>query len=140
VSDIVAVLVVPAPNDPGGLLAKGACGGVPAMVGWYPPDANWSRIEWMLAEDHANRRALPLWWNGALCPEGWDRARRAYAVGVGAVLSHPAILYAESFDPTIGEVETMADGLCFQGLASRVVRLTRVGGRLVELEPAEVGT
>lgn len=102
--------------------------------------------------------ALPLWWDGALVPEGWDRARRsirplvehldAYIqwrptvpagdtlgraiarhdrYGLGRLLDRP--------DPMLGSVQIAAMVAACAGLASRVVLLDLVDGRLVERAP-----
>lgn len=131
-SDIVAVLVVPADGDPGGLLrgADGSdrdrCGARPPSVGlyadrwygWPGPDG------WKVRCD-----GLPLWWDGAVVPDGWDRARRAsFEAGrasVGAV---------QLFDPRLSDVLHIASGLVVGGMASRVVRFVQVDGCLVEVE------
>jgi hypothetical protein len=141
-SDIVAVLVVPAEGDPGGLLAAGACGSIPPLVRrWDTARGPWWGRHYcpegsVVTDDYG----LPLWWDGSLVPEGWDRARRAYVAGAGAVLSHPAVRQVELLDPTPDQAVVLADGLLYRSFASRVVRLTRVDGRLVELEPVGVGT
>ena len=142
--DIVAVLVVPAPNDPGGLLAAGRCGALPPMVMDLNGDGLWEEVdrpEDRTIPDEGDNYAvatLPLWWDGALCVEGWDRARRVLYAAPDPV--HPAFdpllhrFYPDGLDgpPTAG-AEWLAVELVRFGLASRVVRLARVDGRLVEL-------
>jgi hypothetical protein len=126
--EIVAVLVVPAEKDPAGLLAEGRCGWPPA-VAWtdHQPDG-W---HWRVGNTRKGH-ALPLWWDGALVPEGWDRARRAWFNSVA--VSHDAEAVYEMFDPTLELMLPLADSLVGTGLASRVARLTRdAEGRLVEV-------
>lgn len=122
-AEIVAVLVVPAEGDPGGLLAPGACGSVPpsAWVRRYGRGARWTPG---LSGHRTPGDALPLWWDGALVPEGWDRARR---VGISVWNNEP--------NPDLGTVLVCATSLCDRGWGARVVRLARVDGRLVEVEP-----
>lgn len=135
-TDIVAVLVVPAPNDPGGLLAAGACGPIPAMVSDYggrgaAPEWHVTSIVW------AAHVMLPLWWNGALCPEGWAQAHYALEPDAPSEEWHdgPMMLLW----PSLRDVIRVAEMMVTHGLASRVIRLARVDGRLVEVEPVGVG-
>jgi hypothetical protein len=155
-SDIVAVLVIPADKDPGRLLEPGPCDAMPPVVVSGHLCAYEGHRRWQLHSDfagdgcymcHYPLRALPLWWNGALCPEGWDRARRA--LWESNALVHPAhhsLLHSfrpddgDGLDPARDACEWLAVELVRLGLAVRVVRLTRVDGRLVELEPVGVGT
>jgi hypothetical protein len=142
--EIVAVLVVPAAGDPGGLLAAGPCGGVPPRVLSGHTCAYGSHQEWQTPDDLDGRDcymcrhplfALPLWWDGALVPEGWDRARRVYLT---ACRGNPRAVHygtAEVRDPDLYELVGVADELVHADLASRVVRLARVDGRLVEVTP-----
>lgn len=131
-----AVLVVPAEGDPGGLLAAGPCGSAPPAVyripgeDWQPglapkPDRPPPKIL---------RFALPLWWDGALVPEGWDRARRVYGVSCA---DYPDVIADRAYDtplPGMQRLQALADMLVSHGLvASRVVRLALVDGRLVEV-------
>lgn len=127
----VAVLVVPAKGDPGGLLAYGRRMPVgaqgpttltahvsatfaarpPSVTAWGPESALWPS-------------ALPLWWDNALVPEGWDRLNRA--IDKGAWTTHPSVT----------AVLRMAEEAVSDGLASRVVVLARdASGRLVEVQP-----
>lgn len=133
-SDIVAVLVVPAAGDPGGLLA--------VRDPWYtfpPPTVTWSEVRgWRIGRDVTNPMrvvmphwALPLWWDGALVPEGWDRARRIID---SAPLPGAAMDFVHDFHPDVVMTEAIADWLVQASLAARVVRLARVDGRLVEVE------
>jgi hypothetical protein len=138
---IVAVLVVPAEGDPGGLLARGGCEARPPLVHRRialitDPAYTWLngwRTQGSIASDVES--ALPLWWDGALVPEGWDRARRVYAASCA---DHPDVIADRAYDtpsPGMQRLLALADMLVSHGLvASRVVRLTRdADGRLVEV-------
>lgn len=107
------------------------CGARPPSVGLYA--SGWWR--WPGSEEcgKIHYTALPLWWGGALVPEGWDRARRIYLMEGGSLLSHPASLVFDVFKPTICDTEVLAEGLVWRGCAARVVRLASVDGRLVEI-------
>lgn len=139
--DIVGVLVVPADGDPGGLLAEGRCSAYPR----FPPAcAYWraSHQTWCSGGGgHHSGAALPLWWDGALVPEGWDRARRVYlswCTSNGRTHERePHFGTAQASDPDWWEmVARVGAELVRAGLASRVVRLTRdEAGRLVEVTP-----
>ena len=136
-SKIFAVLVVPAEADSGGLL-------------WNPPRlrgtnaGQWhfeGRPPWVETPD-SRQRALPLWWDGALVPEGWDRARRVaarhqlYTHAHGGDRGEFVDLAIALTDPDRDEVIEVADALVRARLASRVVRLTRIDridGRLAEV-------
>jgi hypothetical protein len=123
----VAVLVVPAEGDPGGLKTPGSCGSRPPLVYHDPDDGTWR--DW----GHVwHRAALPLWWDGALVPEGWDRARRVEET----VQRSGEVLEPWPLDPMrrggARYVQLLARALVTAGLASRVVLLDRVDGRLVE--------
>lgn len=129
-SDIVAVLVVPAEGDPGGLLAEGACQAWPPRVGssaahdygsWKAGAKEWTPMGWD-EQGAYDTEALPLWWDGALVPEGYDRARR---VGISQ--------WDDTPNPDIDTVMICAVSLCERGWGYRVVRLARVDGRLVEV-------
>jgi hypothetical protein len=143
VSDIVAVLVVPADKDPGRLLEPGPCDAMPPVVVSGHLCAHDGHRRWQLRSDfagdgcymcHYPLRALPLWWNGALVAEGWDRARRV-VLNSAEKLSHHEGMLCGRFHPNLSEVFRVGELAVFAGLATRVVRLTRVDGRLVELEP-----
>jgi hypothetical protein len=142
-SEIVAVCVVPADGDPGGLLAAGRCGSgepnptVPVLApaccwltaGPYPVWRAGNPAPWAWVV-----RALPLWWDGALVPEGWDRARRVFYAH-GPAHDVESIKRGPGTNPPLSFVEEVAPWFVECGLASRVVRLARVDGRLVEVSP-----
>ena len=125
----MAVLVVPAERDPGELLRT--------RRPWYtfpPPTVTLGPNGWRIGRDVTDPMrvvmphwALPLWWDGALVPEGWDRARR-----VAHKVDLTERMRIEAWNPTIEEVIRFADLLVKVSLAPRVVRLARVDGRLVE--------
>jgi hypothetical protein len=139
VDQVVAVLVIPAGGDPGGLLAAGRCGGTPACVyECCPPRGpaeplTWTVGWWNVAGTHSVN-ALPLWWDGALVPEGWDRARRVFYAH-GPAHDVESIKRGPGTNPPLSFVEEVAPWFVECGLASRVVRLARVDGRLVEVSP-----
>jgi len=145
------VLVVPVAGDPGGLLRRPSTldygsqsfgysapsawcmVGVPPFVTLLPPNDG----------TMSTTSAFPLWWTGALVPEGWDRARRAYAAACRAVGHHETAAEIMAHpDPVTAEDAanrghsmvgfTVAYGARGLGLASRVVLLDLVDGRLVE--------
>jgi hypothetical protein len=126
--NIVAVLVVPADGDPGGVLAPGRCGIIPAMAEMrhtYDPHGAPGPEEWTIVSTlWTVRRALPLWWDGALVPEGWDRLIRT----IGTDDAEDATRH-----PSLVGVLDWAEFARSRGLASRIVRLARVDGRLVEV-------
>lgn len=115
---IYAILCVPVAGDPGGLLRVG-----PSLQ-LLGPDiavtrcAHPPRIVW-----HGSRSdALPLWWAGALVPEGVDRL-------------HRAMLHEHwSRNPDAGAVLQMARQAEWDGLG-RVVVLDLVDGVTVERAP-----
>lgn len=127
------VIVVPASGDPGGLLAVGRCGALPPTVyqSFHPPT-------WKIGHPGPLLGALPLWWDGALVPEGWDRARRVLASWLES--SHntiPALaavcraMGMNTPDRTLTLI--LAVGLWRAGPADRIVILGRSeDGRLVE--------
>ena len=154
-ADPVAVLVIPAPGDPGGLLAETSLGArapiamalrlnadrhvdMRAPLRWLA----WHEVPESLVAGtneeilHAlnAERALPLWWDGALVPEGWDRARRVItAQGWTAFDALPTRAWCmEPRHPL--DVLLLAEDLVTRGRASRVVMLDLVDGRLVERE------
>lgn len=103
---ISTILLVPAPGDPHGLLADGACGArVPlAWRPWLedygsPTGGEWADV-WVFgsADDYTREEsaALVLAHRGALAPEGWDRLRRVVwrkglSTGMWAALSEPEL-------------------------------------------------
>lgn len=119
-----AILCVPTKGDPGGLLKVGPSLRLPAG-----PDiavtrcAHPPRIVF-----HGSREdALPLWWDGALVPEGWDRYVRVLLTALGGQDDYPVSRW-----PTADGVLAAASAgtsLC------RVVVLDLVDGALVERAP-----
>ncbi len=76
--------------------------------------------------------ALPLWWDGALVPEGWDRLRRVWLASTG----HTPLAIGHRSIVTRDQAEMMALDVVRLGLATRVVRLARdADDRLVEVSP-----
>ena len=162
-TDLVAVLVAPASDRPPdgeapglgeALLAPGRCGAMPPIMvrvdltrSVIAPDSTLGFLfeatgesEWQVWEygdvwQEGYPRALPLWWDGALVPEGWDRARRVLWESPASI--HPAHRGAvHAFTPESGDpsgAEWLACELVRWGLASRVFRLARRRGRLVEV-------
>jgi hypothetical protein len=150
VADIVAVLVVPAEGDPCGLLAYGPCGSKPPKA--HPTRRGWEEASPLLAvpivgtsemASAMDGAALPLWWDEALVPEGWDRARRVayrtqlYTEAHGGERGEfvDLALHDGRWAPDIVHIVEVAEAMVRAGLASRVVRLARVDGRLVEVSP-----
>lgn len=137
-TDVVAVLVVPAEGDPGGVLAEGACNAFPPCVG-LPGDecsdsdhlAKGFDLQCPECGSPWDHPALPLWWDGALVPEGWDRARRMLVRPRCTV--QPETGWLHDFHPFVNRVAAIAHALVRAGFASRVVCLARVDGRLVEV-------
>jgi hypothetical protein len=135
--EIVAVLVVADAGSP--LLAPGRCGATPPMVMDLNGTGLWIEVD--LPEDRGipfeddalSVAALPLWWDGALVPEGWARAvtvqwlharSEVILAGIGLVM-----------EPTPFQVEQVGLRLVSLRLASRIVLLARDNGRLVEVQP-----
>ncbi len=105
------VLVVPADGDPGGLLRCGVCAtGAPATASLV--DGVWLPA---LRCDEAGT-ALPLWWDGTLVPEGWDRLRRVLA-RLGRASTYLGI---ESLSD-VADVIRAAEYAVAAGLGARVV-------------------
>lgn len=88
-SEVKAVLLVPAEGDPHGLLKEGPCGARPPKA--WRCDERYHRLEadhgrWFsMSESEAHLPALEsggdalvLFWDGKLVPEGMDRAARVY--------------------------------------------------------------
>lgn len=136
-ADPWGIVLVPAEGDPGGLLAAhrlrlppGPQAAVSVTRSAIPPEVygwNASSIVWP--------HALALWWDGALVPEGWDRARRVYREAIRASGGTP--VGAARLDyPSWARVAEYASWMVLwhPPLASRVVLLDLVDGRLVERE------
>ncbi len=125
-ADPHAILLVPT-EDGASLLALGRLGQRPPCLVSYPkrgPDTQppWSPYAIPTMDMGYGRvLALPLWWDGELVPEGWDRARRACAE-------------IHDFRPLCSDVLVLARFLASAGLC-RVVLLDLVGGALVERAP-----
>jgi hypothetical protein len=109
VAEPYAILAVPVSGDPGGLLAWDAAGCVMRRDG-LTTDA--ARPPVVTLPD--GRRCLPVWLDGALVPEGWDRLRRAVCGQDASQLS----LFP--FAPSQREV------LLAAGIAARVFSMGRV--------------
>lgn len=121
-ADPHAILLVCVPGSP--LLADGPALKLPVGMQWIvsrrgtPPVVKTD--EW---------DALPLWWDGALVPEGWDRARRHYAGSVDqeadTLSDFDRLLLL--FAPTADVVLRLARAIVTAGLAERVVCLDADG-------------
>lgn len=127
-ADPTAVLLVP--TEAGAALRlTGRCGSSPPMAHRSRRDGSWSsRGDWCDTEESA----LPLRWDGALVPEGWDRARR---VAWGALdwfnESEHAARAAAQLSPDAAKVLALVRAMERGGLC-RVVLLDLVDGRLAE--------
>lgn len=133
-SDVVAVLVVPAEGDPGGLLAQGLFASGPPAVVARCGCGQWGHHGCARLATEPWEMLLPLWWDGQIVPEGMDRARRVLR---NTKMPHEHRWHALQFEPDLSaaaHMELDGEALVRLGLASRVVRLTRVDGRLVEVE------
>lgn len=123
-ADVRGMLVVPAKGDPGGLLAEGVCNALPPLAvdmgGWWSAVGDVADRDWDDAE-----YALPLWWDGALVPEGWDRLRRVLA-RLGRASTYLGI---ESLSD-VADVVRAAEYAVAAGVGSRVV-LVDADGREV---------
>ena len=124
----VAVLVVPAQrpevSDPFGLENPWSPAPQAFDAGQVDGRMEWQRLQMFPFErppyGGLHTFALVLWWEGALVPEGWDRAVRQFFEGW---LSNPPM----------ATVLHLAERLVYDvGSASRVVLLERHDGRLVE--------
>ncbi len=130
-SDPIAVLVVPVDGDIGGLLAVGRCGArapcCTRLRSFGDEPERWAAGR--MVGYPGEIVALPLWWDGALVPEGWDRARRVLDARGDAWVGRYL------FAPTLSNVIIGAQAFVYNGLAARVVLLDLVDGRLVERAP-----
>lgn len=147
------IVVVPAEGDPGGLLDDGACFSSPPMARLnrrFEPAAPRDGMvyRWMAGGREAycamantqnrmrplsdGRFGLPIWWDGKLVPEGWDRLRRV-AYGL-----HPAWIMPTIMEPDTHQALMVARFLT-KTAGARVVLLDRVEGRLVEREAPHAG-
>ena len=94
--------------------------------------------------------AAELLGNRALVEEGWDRARRVALDQASALMGRKmqrpreevkgrradlAMLRELRWAPDLDEVLRLADWLAAHGPGARVVRLGRVDGQLVEVQP-----
>lgn len=104
-----------------------------ALYGEFPADAVEAWSQWHAAGDSDKPEdcALPLWWDGALVPEGLDRAWRVHpwAATTWSHMGAEEYLARETLENVVRLAESLA---LFPHIASRVVRLHRVDGRLVE--------
>jgi hypothetical protein len=106
------VLLIPAPGDPGGLLAEPVCGGRPPTA--WEWNGDW-REDAYSGPALPHEEALVLVWDGAVVPEGCDRACRAWWHKVGAV---PSVI---SFTWTIAEALSLAQRGEAAGLGTAVI-------------------
>ena len=128
---ITAILLIPAKDDPHGLLAKGVCGGRVPMLYERPPSTYYgghgskpADHPWVLAgtlvvlggERHHARRALVLAWDSTVTVEGCDRAGRV----LGTVVLSELWLASR---PTMDDVMRLAT-VCAARLGGEVVTLT----------------
>lgn len=112
---IYGVLIVPVRGgSSSALLAIGGCSFSPPAQAIVDPDGNW-----VISSLNVPSRALPVWWEGRLCAEGWDRARRVLnQIEAGRGL--PPIVN----DPThVDGVIWAAQRIVKAGYAERVIRL-----------------
>lgn len=155
-SDVVAVIVVPAAGDPGELLARGRLGARVPLVAkplstahldamrlhniTHPHDDPWPEEELVvLGQWHRASRdpledcALPVWWDGSLVAEGWDRFARRILLPCVKRDAPPLRRSLEAWDsPPLTHVIHHAARL--ESRIGRVVLLTRsADGRLVEV-------
>lgn len=131
-SDVVAVILVPSKGDPGRLLATGACGAIPPLVRRWDTGRGpwWGRHYCPEGSVATDDYGLPLWWDGRLVPEGWDRFVRALLPSDGRD-DRPVSRF-----PYLGEV-FRATGAAMPNIVEREIRLALdVGGRLVEVADA----
>ena len=158
---IPAVLVVPAEGDPGGLLRYGALGARPPVahrfrhrdVGVWEHSVVDGLVLARPELLRSQELALALWWDGALVPEGWDRLLRVVPDMDGSPRDptrHGGAAYVlrmlEAYN-VLGDCRCSAPYTDGAGnhvpgcaatrprAASRIVRLARVDGRLVEVHP-----
>jgi hypothetical protein len=89
-----AILLVPAPGDPHGLLAPGKCGAMPPIMGRWPlaPD-HWIAGVRCPEIDSGTKcqHALVLAWDGEPVPEGCDRALRR--IGYASAKQYDSLNY-----------------------------------------------
>ena len=78
-SEVKAILLVPAEGDPHGLLKLGPCGARPPMAYQESGTGIWRPYRGPLGEGHPeNNDALVLACDGEPVPEGLDRANRVW--------------------------------------------------------------
>lgn len=114
--------IVVVPTEAGrALLADGPCGAKPPSV-HHDDDGSWCDCE-----DYPARLStgLPMWWDHALVPEGWDRARR---------VADPMLRLARVSCPFSDEVLKLARAMEADGLC-RLVLLDLVDGAARERAP-----
>lgn len=124
-----AILCVPTEAG-AALLDMGPCCSFPPVADrgwdgkWYPADPEYRHS----IPEPDEVQALPLWWAGALVPEGWDRARRV------AFATHPAWMMTTIMEPDMQQLLMVARFLEKHRLC-RVVVLDLHEGVPVERAP-----
>ena len=117
-------IIVGVPLQGSALLRTGACSsGAPAAI--YRYSDRWLCRSVLCPSLCDNPRlGLPLWWQGKLVPEAWDRARREIAKqGWSSRPSLPDSVWA--LDPTIKGVLMLANELVQRGLGDEVFTLAQ---------------
>jgi hypothetical protein len=145
-ADPWGVLVVPVAGDPGGLTTPGRCNARPPMATSSHTCGYLSHREWTIEPEpracymcRHPMEALTLWWDGALVPEGWDRARRVIWNRLGWAWDDEMVALLSEMEPTVAQAITVAGWLVVPGgPASRVVLLDLTDGRLVERGGSDV--
>lgn len=141
--DVVAVLVVPSKYGLE-LVREGVCGARPPLATQLMEPDSEGRLalvnRWEAGGDRYHPsvpRALVIFWDGEVVPEGVRRLLWIHdrAADLWPSTAEDCAELARLYLPRVLPPDPRPSGD-----AARVVRLARVDGRLVELEPAEVGT
>lgn len=118
------------------LVLAGLCGARPPLVWLADGEPGWGRWANVIAgRKIPTGEGLPLRWDGALVPEGWDRARRVWWDRPrGVRVDVDAARAASLAFPAVEDVVRLARALESAGLC-RVVLLDLVDGAVVERAP-----